>query len=128
MAAAVADYRPAAVHDAKMKRSGPLSLDLVPNPDLLMEVGHARSGPRPVLVGFALETVTGDDLVRAAQGKLDKKRVDLVVANTASDAFDRDDNRILLVDRERARALPQATKRALAERILDHVVTMLQQP
>ncbi|MBM4358970.1 MAG: bifunctional phosphopantothenoylcysteine decarboxylase/phosphopantothenate--cysteine ligase CoaBC, partial [Deltaproteobacteria bacterium] len=114
--------------DAKLKRSGPISIDFVPNPDLLMEVGHARSGPRPVLVGFALETVTGDDLVHAARAKLDKKGVDLVVANTASDAFDRDDNRILLVDRERARALPQATKRALAERILDHVVTLLQGP
>jgi phosphopantothenoylcysteine decarboxylase/phosphopantothenate--cysteine ligase len=125
MAAAVADYRPATVHEAKLKRVGPMTLELVPNPDLLAEIGHARQGSRPVLVGFALETVTGDDLVSAARGKLERKRVDLVVANTAADAFERDDNRIMLVDRERARTLPHATKRALAERILDHLVTLL---
>ena len=125
MAAAVADYRPATVHEAKLKRVGPVTLELVPNPDLLAELGRARHGARPVLVGFALETVTGDDLVSAARKKLEKKRVDLVVANTAVDAFERDDNRIMLVDRERVRSLPQATKRALADRILDHLVTLL---
>lgn len=128
MAAAVADYRPASPQESKLKRTGPMSLELVPNPDLLMELGHARTERRPILIGFALETVTGDELVAAARTKLERKRVDLVVANRASDAFDRDENRIWLVDRERSRGLPEATKRALAERILDQVVTMLSEP
>src|SRR5262249_25110573 len=56
MTAAVADYRPAEEHAAKLKREvRPVSLELVPNPDLLAEIGAARTRPRPVLVGFAVE-------------------------------------------------------------------------
>jgi phosphopantothenoylcysteine decarboxylase/phosphopantothenate--cysteine ligase len=125
MSAAVADYRPAEEHATKMKRDGnTLTLELVPNPDLLAEVGAMRADRAPVLVGFAVETDTDDRVVAAALNKLETKHVDLVVANHARDAFGKDDNRATLVTRGSADALGLLTKRALADRILDRVAMM----
>jgi len=125
MSAAVADYRPAQEHATKMKRDlNSLALELVPNPDLLAEIGAARTDRSPVLIGFAVETDTADRVVAAALNKLEKKRVDLVVANHAQDAFGKDDNRATLVTRGGADALGVLTKRDLADRILDRVATM----
>jgi phosphopantothenoylcysteine decarboxylase/phosphopantothenate--cysteine ligase len=123
MTAAVADYRPKDPRDHKLKRdaTAPLVLELVPNPDLLAEVGAYRRGGRPFLVGFALETSEGEALASAARGKLAKKGVDLVVANHAAEAFDGDDNRAMLVTAEACEELPRMSKRALADRILDRV-------
>lgn len=122
MTAAVADYRPAEEHAQKRKRSdAPTSLELVPNPDLLAEIGHARQRARPILVGFAVETGTDEEIVAYAQGKLEKKRVDLVVANHAADAFGKDDNRASFVDRGSVEALGVLDKRALADRLLDRI-------
>jgi phosphopantothenoylcysteine decarboxylase/phosphopantothenate--cysteine ligase len=122
MAAAVADYRAASPAAQKIKRSGaPLTLELTPNPDLLAEIGHARRGERPFLVGFALETVSGEALIGQARAKLEKKRVDLVVANRADEAFEGEDNRILLVTADEVVALERAPKLALADAILDRV-------
>ena len=125
MSAAVADYRPAQPHATKMKRDGnALALELVPNPDLLAEIGAARTDRLPVLVGFAVETDTDDRVVAAALNKLEKKRVDFVVANHAADAFGKDDNRATLVARDRTDALGVLSKRELSERILDRVATL----
>ncbi|HXN32087.1 MAG TPA: bifunctional phosphopantothenoylcysteine decarboxylase/phosphopantothenate--cysteine ligase CoaBC, partial [Polyangiaceae bacterium] len=78
MAAAVADYRPAETSITKIKKGGDrISLDLLRNPDLLGEVGAARAGPRPVLIGFAVETERGEALETSARRKLVEKRVDL---------------------------------------------------
>lgn len=124
MAAAVADYRPAERAEHKLKKGeGPLTLALVRNPDILAGLGAWRTGPRPILVGFAVET---QDLVAAARGKLVKKRVDLVVANEAADSFGKDDNRAVLVDADRDEALGVLDKRALADRILDRVAALLE--
>lgn len=123
MSAAVADYRPAQVSDDKLKKTeGPLSLTLVRNPDILAELGAARSAPRPVLVGFAVET---RELVSYAREKLARKRCDLVVANLAADGFEGDENIATLVSSQGAEALPRMTKRALAGRILDAVKARL---
>ena len=125
MSAAVADYRPAQVYATKMKRDlNAMAIELVPNPDLLAEIGAARTAPSPVLIGFAVETDTDDRVVAAALNKLEKKRVDLVVANHAQDAFGKDDNRATLVTRAGADALGVLSKRDLADRILDRVATM----
>jgi len=122
MTAAVADYRPAEESATKLKRSAEeTALALVPNPDLLGEVGAARAGARPVLVGFAVETADEAGVIAYARGKLDKKRVDLVVANHAKDSFGREDNRATIVTRDRAEALGVLPKRELADRILDRV-------
>jgi phosphopantothenoylcysteine decarboxylase / phosphopantothenate---cysteine ligase len=128
MTAAVADFRPANTSDGKLKRGtlgSRTQLELVQNPDLLAEVGKARTGKRPVLVGFALETVDGDALVAAARGKLAKKQVDLVVANRASDAFDRDDNRVVLVSADEAESIGRMQKLTIADRILDRIGAVL---
>lgn len=129
MTAAVADYRPAEAADGKLKRGtlgGRTQLELVANPDLLAEIGGARNGPRPVLVGFALETVSEQELVEVARNKLQTKSVDLVVANRASDAFDKDDNKVVLVSRDGAEPLPKASKLELADRILDRLAEALE--
>jgi phosphopantothenoylcysteine decarboxylase/phosphopantothenate--cysteine ligase len=139
MTAAVADYRPAEERAAKMKRSGKtMTLELIPNPDLLAEVGAARSAgnPRPVLVGFAVETDSDERVIAAARGKLEAKKVDLIVANHALDAFGRDDNRATLIARagaadrspaapgDEVEALGVMPKLELADRVLDRVAAL----
>jgi phosphopantothenoylcysteine decarboxylase/phosphopantothenate--cysteine ligase len=121
MAAAVADYRPAAVAREKLKRSSArTTLDLVPNPDILAGLGAARV-PGQVLVGFALETSNG---VAHARAKLRAKGVDLVVLNAPADGIGGDTNRVTLVEAGSARALPLAGKRDVAEDILDRVIEL----
>jgi phosphopantothenoylcysteine decarboxylase/phosphopantothenate--cysteine ligase len=127
MAAAVADYRPAAPSSAKVKKGAQhASIELVKNPDLLAEVGAKRVGRRPVLVGFAVETEGGEALVAYARRKLVDKRVDLVVANEAGDSFGRDDDRATLVTGDRADSLAVMKKQALADVILDRVRGLLE--
>ncbi|MDI1428189.1 bifunctional phosphopantothenoylcysteine decarboxylase/phosphopantothenate--cysteine ligase CoaBC [Polyangium sorediatum] len=122
MSAAVADYRPAEQSTTKRKRSAePLEIKLVPNPDLLAEVGAARTGARPVLVGFAVETADDAGIVGYARGKLQAKRVDMVVANHAQDSFGREDNRATIVTSHGAEAFGVLSKRDLADHILDRV-------
>ncbi|MCB9616833.1 MAG: bifunctional phosphopantothenoylcysteine decarboxylase/phosphopantothenate--cysteine ligase CoaBC [Sandaracinus sp.] len=119
MAAAVADYRPAERTEQKRKKQeGPLVLELVRNPDVLAGLGAARTGTLPVLVGFALET---EKVVENARDKLRRKKVDLVVANHASDGFGGDDNVVTLVEEGGEEALSKQTKRAIADRILDRI-------
>lgn len=123
MSAAVADYRPAETSTSKRKRSSePLELKLIPNPDLLAEVGAARTSSKPMLVGFAVETGTDEAIVQYARGKLEKKRVDMVVANRADEAFGRDDNRATLVLQDGTEPLGVLSKRELSDRILDRVL------
>ncbi len=128
MAAAVGDYRPAETHSSKLKRSNQsLSLELTPNPDILAEVGHARRARHPILIGFALETDADERVISYARQKLDEKRVDLVVANHAGDALERDDNRAALVTATAAEPLTKLSKVTLAERILDFVAERLRE-
>ena len=128
MAAAVADYRPAELHTAKLKRSAePLQLELLPNPDLLAEVGHARQAQKPVLVGFALETDTDENVIELARAKLAAKKVDLVVANHAAEALGRDDIRVLLVTANDCEPLPELSKERAADRILAWLSTRFQE-
>jgi phosphopantothenoylcysteine decarboxylase / phosphopantothenate---cysteine ligase len=126
MTAAVADYRPAESHSTKLKRSAePMTLELLPNPDLLAEIGHARKDKKPVLIGFALETDTDDKLIQLARGKLAAKHVDLVVANHASESLGKDDIRALLVSPTDCSPLPVLSKDQAAERILAWLATRL---
>ena len=123
MAAAVADFRPKAVADHKLKKAdGPPEIVLEPTPDILAALGAARR-PGQVVVGFAAET---SDVVAHATEKMRRKGVDLIVANdvSASDAgFEVDTNRAILLDRHGGvEESPLETKTALANRILDAVV------
>jgi phosphopantothenoylcysteine decarboxylase/phosphopantothenate--cysteine ligase len=128
MCAAVSDYRPAVPLDEKLKRSGAsLKLELIPNPDLLASFGNARQGALPLLVGFALETSSGDALIETARLKLEQKRVDLIVANSARDALGQDDNLAVLVTRNHTKPLERLSKTKLADEILDVVARELEE-
>jgi phosphopantothenoylcysteine decarboxylase/phosphopantothenate--cysteine ligase len=126
MAAAVADYAPAAVAASKIEKSGPLRIDLERTPDILAELGARRAdGHRPVLVGFAAQTGPVED---AARRKLEAKRVDLIVANDVTEpgaGFDVDTNRVALVSRDGIERLPLMSKREVAGLVLDRVEARL---
>ena len=122
MAAAVADYRPAKTRAHKIKKAGELQVNLVRNPDILAELGAGRTEQPAVLVGFALET---EDLEASAERKLRSKKADLIVANSAVDSLGRETNRAIFVDDHGATALPELSKPALADRILDWVGSFL---
>ena len=98
-----------------------MSLDLSKNPDLLAEIGKARRGLRPLLVGFAVETAEPEALVAYARQKLAEKKIDLVVANHAAEAFGGDTNRATFVTDADADSLLPMTKIDLADCILDRV-------
>ena len=120
-AAAVSDYRPATKRASKVKKTGGrLTLDLVRTPDILRGLGEAKG--KRVLVGFAAET---EDLLHHAAKKLAAKNLDLIVANdvTAPGAgFGSDTNSVVLLRRGGGRVeVPLASKREVAERILDEV-------
>jgi phosphopantothenoylcysteine decarboxylase/phosphopantothenate--cysteine ligase len=126
MCAAVADYRPRELSPAKLKRStGNLTIELVPNPDLLAEIAAARTGTRPFLLGFAVETETGQRLVAAGRAKLAQKRVDAIVANAAADALGTDETRAVLVTRNGEQPLGPGSKLAVADQITAFLAAQL---
>ena len=125
MAAAVADFRPKAVAEAKLKKeAGVPELLLEPTPDILGELGER--GGRQVLVGFAAET---DDLEAAGRAKLAAKHLDLVVVNRvgrAGTGFGSDTNEALLLGVDGGDIELRAwTKRDLAAAILTRVAELL---
>lgn len=126
MAAAVADFRPAHVRDGKTKKeSGMAAIELAPTHDFLVDLGATKPAGQ-VLVGFAAET---DDLIGHARGKLERKRLDLIVANDVSlpDAgFEVDTNRVVLLGADgSADELPLLSKAEVAGAILDRVQRLL---
>jgi phosphopantothenoylcysteine synthetase/decarboxylase len=91
----------------------------------LREVGQARQGKVPFLVGFALETETETKAVANARRKLVEKRVDLVVANHASESLELDEIRAFLVDARDCRVIDKTSKEQAASRILEYVTQAL---
>jgi phosphopantothenoylcysteine decarboxylase / phosphopantothenate---cysteine ligase len=126
MAAAVADFRPKAIAESKLKKdSGVPELILEPTPDILRELGERRT--EQVLVGFAAET---DDLEQAGRGKLGSKRLDLVVVNLVGKAgtgFGADTNEAMLLAASGDDVpLRRWTKRELAGAVIDRVAALLE--
>jgi phosphopantothenoylcysteine decarboxylase / phosphopantothenate---cysteine ligase len=125
MCAAVSDYRARVASPSKLKRSAAdLRLELVPNPDLLAEIGRARTGSTPFLLGFAVETERGEPLERAARQKLESKRVDGIVANAAVDALGTDDTRALIVTADTTHRL-SGSKQTVGDEIMEFLVDRL---
>jgi phosphopantothenoylcysteine decarboxylase/phosphopantothenate--cysteine ligase len=123
-AAAVADYHVSSVPAQKVKKTAArVSLELDPTPDILAEVGQ-KKGDR-ILIGFAAET---ENLITEARRKLSSKNCDMVVANLVSQqgfGFESDDNEVTLVLRGgETIALERASKREIADRILDQVTKL----
>ena len=123
MVAAVADYQPKSVAEAKIKKkdSPSLTLELIRTPDILAEVKGDF-----LKVGFAAES---EDVVANAKQKLQKKQLDIIVANDITDkdsGFGVDTNKVTLISRDgKVDSLPLLTKREVADKILDRVVGLL---
>jgi phosphopantothenoylcysteine decarboxylase/phosphopantothenate--cysteine ligase len=122
MAAAVTDYQPKTTAKAKIKKTSPsLTLELVRTPDILGEVKGDF-----IKVGFAAES---EDIVANARKKLEKKQLDLIVANDITDkesGFGVDTNKVTLIDKKgKVESLPLMSKREVADKILDRVVGMM---
>ncbi|MCY0965764.1 bifunctional phosphopantothenoylcysteine decarboxylase/phosphopantothenate--cysteine ligase CoaBC [Parathalassolituus penaei] len=115
--AAVADYRPAAVAEQKIKKSGDeIQLTLVKNPDIVATI--ASHAERPFTVGFAAETT---DVAAYAKGKLARKNLDMIVANDVSQpgiGFNSDDNAVTLYWPDGEQAFAAMSKQALARELI----------
>ena len=120
MTAAVLDFRPRVVSDAKIKKNANgMTLDLVPNDDFLVGLGARKHGR--IVVGFAMETENG---LANAQKKRVEKYLDLIVLNNLNESgagFGVDTNVVTLIDGGAAEPLPKMSKLEVADRILDWV-------
>jgi phosphopantothenoylcysteine decarboxylase/phosphopantothenate--cysteine ligase len=122
-AAAVADYRPATTSEQKMKRTGPVTLELEPTEDILAEV-VARRHSGQLIIGFAAET---ENAVAHGRDKLLRKGADAIVLNDVSRAgigFDSDRNAVTFLTKDTSLDLPEMSKRDLADRILEEVLAL----
>ncbi|HLZ27037.1 MAG TPA: bifunctional phosphopantothenoylcysteine decarboxylase/phosphopantothenate--cysteine ligase CoaBC [Chloroflexota bacterium] len=126
MAAAVADFNVGPAADHKIKRGEhELDLRLVPNPDLLAATALLWTERQPVRVGFAAET---QDMIAHALDKLERKNLDLIVANDVlADVFGADTNQVTLLWSDGRRTdLPRLPKTDVAEHVLDAVATLFE--
>lgn len=124
-AAAVADYRPELVSEQKIKKTGnTLTIKLVKNPDILLELGQKKQ--HQILIGFAAET---EELIAYAQDKLTRKNLDMIVANDVTlpgAGFNCDTNIVKIIDKNGSIAeLPELSKQQVAGIILDKIRAML---
>jgi phosphopantothenoylcysteine decarboxylase/phosphopantothenate--cysteine ligase len=123
MAAAVADFRPVLSVEGKIKKNeGVPTIALEPTPDILAQLGSVKSDNQ-ILVGFAAET---DNLVDNARGKLERKNLDLIVANDVSApgvGFAHDTNAVTILSASGdMKSVPLASKHTIATAVLDSVV------
>ena len=127
LAAAVADYRPAAALPGKRAKSGePWTLELEPTADIARALGERRR-PGQVLVLFGAEH--GEEGLERKRRMLDDKGADLVVYNDVSRGdigFDSAENEVVLVGRELERRVPKAAKERIAAAILDEAERLLE--
>jgi phosphopantothenoylcysteine decarboxylase/phosphopantothenate--cysteine ligase len=122
-AAAVADYKPVNVSDQKLKRTGPMTLELAPTEDILAEVVRRRK-PGQLIIGFAAET---ENRMENGRAKLLRKGADAIVVNTVTGdgvGIEADFNAATFLTLSTAIELPEMPKRNLADRILDEILTL----
>jgi phosphopantothenoylcysteine decarboxylase/phosphopantothenate--cysteine ligase len=129
MAAAVSDFAPKRASSRKIKRDGSgLQIELVPNPDIVAEVGEMPDEVRPFLIGFAAET---DDLEANALSKLRDKGLDLIVGNRVGGPFDAvgsEENKVTVFGAEGSITdWPMLPKRQVAERLWDLIADRYRQ-
>ncbi|MDZ4064487.1 MAG: bifunctional phosphopantothenoylcysteine decarboxylase/phosphopantothenate--cysteine ligase CoaBC [Coriobacteriia bacterium] len=121
--AAVSDFRAETPVSGKLKKDAAAGeIRLVPNPDILAELGAVK-GER-LLVGFAAET---EDVLGYARAKLAEKNLDMIVANNVSApglGFGSDVNQVTIIDHEHAEELPVLGKRTIARELLDRVAEL----
>ena len=122
--AAVSDYRPKAAAGQKIKRKGPMILELEATPDILKELSLNKGAQ--IVVGFAAET---ENVLENARQKLVSKNLDAIVVNDVSRegvGFDSDRNAVTIISRDEIVEVPETTKWEVAQRVLDQVVRLRQ--
>ena len=120
--AAVSDYRPKTLASQKIKRSGPLTLELEPTADILGEI--VRHKQSQLIVGFAAET---QNALENARKKLAAKSLDAIVVNDVSRegvGFDSDRNAVTIITQHDVVEVPETSKWEVAQRVLDQVVRL----
>jgi phosphopantothenoylcysteine decarboxylase / phosphopantothenate---cysteine ligase len=122
--AAVSDYRPKAAAAQKIKRKGPMTLELEATTDILTELAAKKSSQ--IIVGFAAET---ENVLENARQKLVAKNLDAIVVNDVSRegvGFDSDRNAVTIISRDEVVEVPETSKWEVAQRVLDQVVLLRQ--
>jgi phosphopantothenoylcysteine decarboxylase/phosphopantothenate--cysteine ligase len=125
--AAVADFRPKAASDQKIKRKGASTLELEPTDDILAELSRhkqSRAGKSQIIVGFAAET---ENVLENARKKLSGKSLDAIVANDVSRegvGFDSDRNAVTIITQDEVVEVPETSKWEVAQRVLDQIVKL----
>jgi phosphopantothenoylcysteine decarboxylase/phosphopantothenate--cysteine ligase len=122
--AAVSDYRAKSASAQKIKRKGPLTLDLEPTADILKEISLRKQSQ--IVVGFAAET---ENVLENARQKLSAKQLDAIVVNDVSHegvGFDSDRNEVTIITHDDVVEVPRTTKLEVAQRVLDQVVRIRQ--
>jgi phosphopantothenoylcysteine decarboxylase / phosphopantothenate---cysteine ligase len=122
--AAVADYTPASIADQKIKKSATdMSISLIKTTDIVASVAALPN--KPITIGFAAET---QDVLAYARDKLQRKGLDMIIANDVSDArigFNSEDNAVTVITPEREISIEQLPKRALAARIVEQITELV---
>jgi phosphopantothenoylcysteine decarboxylase/phosphopantothenate--cysteine ligase len=122
--AAVSDYRPKAAAGQKIKRKGPMTLELEATPDILKELALKKTSQ--IIVGFAAET---ENVLENARQKLVSKSLDAIVVNDVSRegvGFDSDRNAVTIITGDEVVEVAETTKWEVAQRVLDQVVRLRQ--
>jgi phosphopantothenoylcysteine decarboxylase / phosphopantothenate---cysteine ligase len=122
--AAVSDYRAKSASAQKMKRKGPITLELEPTTDILKEVSLRKQSQ--IVVGLAAET---ENVLENARQKLAAKQLDAIVVNDISRegiGFDSDRNEVTIITHDEVVEVPETTKWEVAQRVLDQVVRLRQ--
>ncbi len=120
--AAVSDYTVSDPPTQKMKRADKLTLSLEPSPDILAEI--ARHKASQLVIGFAAET---ENVIENARKKLASKKLDAIVVNDVSRngvGFDSERNAVTILTASETIEVPETTKWEVAQRVLDHAVTL----
>jgi phosphopantothenoylcysteine decarboxylase/phosphopantothenate--cysteine ligase len=120
--AAVSDYRPKSAATQKIKRGGPLSLELEATIDILGEI--ARQKDSQLIIGFAAET---ENALENARAKMAKKSLDAIVVNDVSRegvGFDSERNAVTIITQDDVVEVPETSKWEVAQRVLDQVVKL----
>lgn len=126
MPAAISDFKSETVSERKLKKSAESTLDLhlVQNPDIISLISRQthQISKKSVVVGFAAETESGDELISLAKEKLERKGLDLVIANDVSNGrgFDSDANSVFIVSKNTVESV-SGTKREIASKIFDAI-------
>ena len=122
--AAVSDYRAKSTAGQKLKRKGPMTLELEATPDILKEIAQKKQNQ--IVIGFAAET---ENVLENARQKLVSKNLDAIVVNDVSRegvGFDSERNAVTVITRDEVVEVPETTKWEVAQRVLDQVAKLRQ--